>query len=762
MNKCVKITVNGIVQGVGFRPFIYRLAQEFNFNGSVKNTLNGVEIILVGNLEQAQLFINVMSTQLPELAKIEHINNRQFLTDKSYNQFSILASDKGTSSTKIPADTAICSNCLLEIFDNNSRYYLYPYTSCTHCGPRYSLIEGLPYDRDKTTFSDFALCQQCNQVYQDPLNRRYHAQTTVCQGCGPQLSHSFEQIKDAIDNKAIIALKSHNGFRLIANASVESMIKQLRQRKNRPQKPFALMALNIASIKQHAIVNEVEERALISNARPIVLLDKKTSCKLPENLAPGLNQLGFMLPSTGLDYLLFYYILEQPQACNWLKQANSIVLLVTSANVSGDSIIADNGIAKEQLNQIADLVVSDNRRIAMKNDDSVIQVIDATPMSIRRSRGFVPETLALNTQLPNVFATGALLKNSFCFIHQNEAYLSQYIGDMDSVDSIEYFEHIFTHSQKLFGVSFDALACDLHPDLYTTSFAERFNLPLYRIQHHEAHAAAVIAEHGIKGQALGVILDGFGLGEDKIARGGELYLCDIDKLAFSRIGELMPMAYIGGDRVQKQPWRMALALCMQFNLPISAYLQAQPQAKNLIALLRQNHQQASYTTSMGRLFDGVASLLDICHHNSFEAEAAMKLESCVTKPLANKALVRINKKNQLDLSLLIKALMECKDKQQASNLFHGTLAYAIAKWVRPHAVQRKLTNIILSGGCFQNKVLLHEVRKYLLEQQLEVFVSQQVPVNDGGISLGQAWLTANKFKKDKQHVFSDSRQDYCA
>ncbi|WP_440617676.1 carbamoyltransferase HypF [Cysteiniphilum sp. 6C5] len=743
--KAVKITVNGIVQGVGFRPFIYTLAVNNGLLGSVQNTLHGVEIILQATYQEAENFCTLMMQQLPKLAQIEHVKMTEVIIDKAFDHFSILASSDGKSQTKIPADTVICDECLDELFDLNSRYYLYPFISCTYCGPRFSVTESLPYDRVTTTFSEFPLCEDCLSVYRDPLDRRYHAQTTACCACGPKLSHEFSDMVQTIKEGNVLALKTHTGFKLVVDAKSKAAITHLRQRKKRPFKPFALMALNQVSIEKYVQCNQQESALLNSTARPIVLLQKKTTAQLPEILAPDLNELGVMLASSAVDYLLFYYLLGEPKEHDWLHQANDLLLVVTSANLSGGSIIADNNQAHHLLAPIADMIVSDNRKIAMQSDDSVMRVVLDKSMMIRRARGFVPLTIKLNGELPCVFATGALLKNTFCFINHNEAYLSQYIGDMDSVDSIDYFEKAFHHYQDLFGLRFNAVACDLHPDLYTTEFAERLNLPLVRVQHHEAHIAAAVAEYALKGQMLAIVLDGFGLGEDGIARGGELYHCDIEALKFTRVSALQSMSYLGGDRVQKEPWRMALSLCVDLGLKVPKHLLANEKVPSFLQLLEKNKEKLPHTTSMGRLFDGIASLLDICHDNTFEAEAAMKLEALVNLPMVDESLIDINN-SQLDVSQLI-ARVVTMPKDKGSELFHGTLVYALALWAYDHALKTDVTQVILTGGCFQNKVLLTGVTQYLETFGIEAIVPQKIPVNDGGISLGQAWLAANKFNK---------------
>lgn len=742
MSHVIKILVNGTVQGVGFRPFIYALAKELGLYGSVQNTPNGVEIILQCDEHIADVFMAEMKAKLPPLANIETIEKVICQAENNFTDFNILETQQGGANTKIPADTAICDLCLDDVFNPQSRYYLYPYTSCTHCGPRYSVIEDLPYDRANTTYIDFRFCNDCQKAYGDPSDRRFHAQAIACEKCGPELSSSFADIALAVNSSKIVALKSQNGFRLVVNAFDNEAVHNLRLRKHRPNKPFALMALNTESIKKYAYANNIEQELLESQERPIVILEDKKNSKLSEQIAPNLNKLGFMLPATGVDYLLFYNLLGRPKGTDWLKEVNDIVLVVTSANVSGDSIIAENQEAIGKLKGIADIVVTDKRRIAIKSDDSVLHVVANKPLMIRRARRFVPKAIKLSESLDNVLATGAFLKNTFCIINGSQAYLSQYIGDMASQDSIDYYHQVLTHYQKLFNIDIKAVACDMHPDIYTSQFAQSFDLPIYKIQHHQAHLAAVIAEHGVKGKAIGLVLDGFGLGEDGVARGGELYYCDIDNISFKRIGELVPIPYLGGDNVAKEPWRMALALCKLYNISVPRSIKKYKGSEALEKALIGNKGSLLVTTSMGRIFDGISSLLDICHINTYEAEAAMCLEALVSEPVCRKELVSITKDNKLDLSILIKEVLQVKNKEQASSLWHGTLALAISKWLYHATKIRNISTVILSGGCFQNKILLKYVMRYLHKSDLKVYISEKVPVNDGGVSLGQAWLAA--------------------
>jgi hydrogenase maturation protein HypF len=746
----VKILIIGVVQGTGFRPFIYHLAQEFGFTGYVQNTPVGVSIVLPYHPDQVHAFVKNIWERLPPLAKVENILTLPHPLQNGFDTFTILPSTPyGKGITEIPPDHAICPTCLKDIFTPESKYYLYPYTSCTCCGPRYSVIQQTPYDKDTTTLSIFTLCTDCKEAYTKVTNRRYHAQTIACSQCGPQLSHPLTEISDALHNSKIVALKNQTGFRLLLDAFDVNTIKKLRKAKKRPYKPFALMALNVKSIEHYAYVSNLEREALESSTRPIVLLRKKKEGKTLHHVAPHNNTLGFMLPNSGLDFLLFYYLLGQPKGLDWLEVPQKKLLIVTSANIVGESLISENDQAYKKLSHIADLIVNNNYKIAMKSDDSIMHLTTNKMLLLRRARGIAPSTIKMSEPLPSVLATGAFLKNTFCAIQGTRAFLSQYIGDMDNQDTLAYYHQVLHHYQHIFQLKYEGLACDKHPDIYTTQFAQTHNLPIYRVQHHEAHLAAVIAEHHIDGRVIGLTLDGFGLGEDGIARGGELYVFDSHTLAIQRKGSLLPIPYCGGDSVAKAPWKMALALCVYHHLEIPEYLIQHQHALALQDILKNNLSHLPVTTSMGRIFDGISSLLNICHINTYEGQAAIELETFANNLECNDCLFQITKNNQLDLNLLMRAVIQCTTKHQASNLWHGTLSLALVQWVYINAQQWRTNKVVLGGGCFQNKILLNRVWQLLQAFGLYAYISEQVPVNDGGISLGQAWLAANYIKQGR-------------
>lgn len=730
-----KILVKGIVQGVGFRPFVYRIATEMGYSGFVKNTPNGVEIVL--NTTNSQDFIATLYAQLPRLAKIEDLTVSAFEGQCS-DGFVILETQQGQSATKISADFAMCEDCLVELFDPNSRYYLYPFINCTNCGPRYSVVKGLPYDRPQTTLANFPLCPQCLSAYTDPLDRRYHAQATVCERCGPRLSHGLPEIITAIQAGKIIALKGSGGFHLICDANNAEAVQRLRARKRRPTKPFALMACNIASLTHFVEMTEQEKVLLTERQAPIVLMQRKADAPIANEIAPHLDQLGFMLPAIPLHFLLFYYYLGQPSGTAWMNEPHPIALVMTSANFSGGTIIADNAQAHQVLGEIADMIVDYNREIAIKADDSVVSV----DMMVRRSRGYAPEVIELPEALPSVLGLGTLLKNTFCFIDGKQAIPSQYLGDMDSQYTIDYFDQVLAHYQKAFGLKAEVIATDLHPDFYPSQYAEKLGLPIYSIQHHEAHLGAVIAEHGLQGQVFGVILDGYGYGHDGGAWGGELILANADQAEFTHLGHLEPMAYVSGDKVQRESWRMALSLAHQFALEVPPHIAQKPLSPAFLSLLSQS--QVATTTSCGRLFDGMASLLGIADINHFEAEVAMRFEALASPTALIYDDYDAQSPVSLKLSQLLRHTLQQPSLKAQASYFHASLAGMIVTWVDHHAQALSIRQIALNGGCFQNRWLRRLASQELIKKGYAVYMPQKMPFNDGGVSLGQAWIGAKK------------------
>ncbi|MFZ9035524.1 MAG: carbamoyltransferase HypF [Francisellaceae bacterium] len=756
-----RILIKGVVQGVGFRPFIYRLATNLNLVGSIRNTPDGVEIVLPD--QKSKHFLDQMTQNLPPLARVDQIIDQGCVDfQQETNRFLIVETTEGASGTCISPDTAICDDCLIELFDPGSRYYHYPFVNCTNCGPRYSVVTTMPYDRPKTTLVDFPLCLACSSSYKDPLNRRFHAEASACGECGSSLSHRLSDIASRIQEGDIIALKGNGGYHLICDAKNQEAVRRLRARKRRLSKPFALMALNVASIRQYCQVSSYEQAQLEQASAPIVLLAQKQNHGLFEAVNPGLNRLGFMLPSIPLHLMLFYYLCDRPEGAKWLSQLSDPVLVVTSANFSGGSIIADDDLADEVLTQIADVVVKHDRSIAMRCDDSVVAVYEQNPLIIRRAKGFTPEVIRLSESLPRALGLGGLLKNTFCFIDGDKASLSQHIGDLDTVYSIDYFHEVLAHFQHSFGFKFEVVAIDKHPDFYQSQFVESLNVPIIAVQHHEAHMASVMAEHGLKGDVLGLIVDGYGYGHHGEALGGELVIGNAERARFHNVGQLYPMPVTAGASLAQEPWRMAMLLCQNLGLLIPSHLMKHSLSQSFLSLIK-TMDTSQTTTSCGRLFDVISSLLDICHINMYEGQAAMELEAMADRDIGSideSVCYNIDEDNRLDVSTLVKKIcvmahkqpLSLRQKCRGASLFHSHFSKALAAWVCETAQKNSIHQVVISGGCFQNRRLLSGFLKAMRYHGLECFRSQAVPTNDGGISLGQAWVAAKRYKHQQQEV----------
>jgi hydrogenase maturation protein HypF len=730
----LEILITGRVQGVGFRPHVYRVAKTLDLTGWVQNTALGVLIEIQGS--SAPHFLSNLISSLPPLAKIDSIQTKMIACCDNETTFQIIASVDGASRTMISPDTNSCDDCLRELFDPQSRFYHYPFLNCTHCGPRLTITRNLPYDRNQTSMDAFPLCSQCNNDYLDPTNRRYHAQPTACSRCGPQLSLSVSAIAEALSVGKIIAVKGLGGYQLLCNARNESAILTLRKRKGRAAKPFALMVVNCKSAELLVAVDQHAHPLLISQARPIVLL-KKTDETLSQSIAPGLSHLGIMLPSTPLHYLLFHALAGYPEGTDWLDEAQSITLVVTSANPCGNPLIIDDEAARIELSSIADEVVSYNRQIVTRADDSVVRIINNAPAFIRRARGYVPKRIKLPYSIPPTLALGGQLKNTFCITRNNEAFVSQHMGNLNNKASIEFFHESLTHWLSFLDVKVERIACDMHPDIYTSQCALEFNLPITTVQHHHAHLASVAAEHHILEPALGLALDGYGYGTDSNAWGGELFL--LNHTNAKRLGSLLPIPQPGGDVAAREPWRMAASVlhALGKNSDIAIRFANQPQATRLTKLFKSNSPMP-LTSSCGRLFDAASALLGINTISHYEGHAASQLESLVTGPkvLPNGWSIH---NNQFSLLPMFLKLLDV-DPVSGANLFHGTLIAGLAEWILFWSKKVSSQVVLLSGGCFLNKVLSEGLSLQLAQQGLKVYLPQRLPPNDGGLSLGQAWV----------------------
>jgi hydrogenase maturation protein HypF len=725
--------VRGAVQGVGFRPFVHGLAREFELDGFVRNDAEGVLLEIQG--ARANEFVDALRREPPPLARIDRIELRR-VPSKSMRGFSIEPSADGRTATRIVPDAAVCENCLDDLFDPDSRFYLYPFVNCTHCGPRYTLTRRLPYDRPQTSMAGFPMCDACAGDYRDPLSRRFHAQPIACPQCGPKLDCTIDDIMTPLRAGGIVALKGIGGYHLICDAHNERAVTELRRRKGRDAKPFAVMAANVASAERIGAFG-AEGRALLrSMARPIVVADKLR--ELAPSLAPGLSRIGVVLPYAPVHHLLFHAAAGRPTGRAWRDAPQDFAFVATSANPSGEPLITDDDEAREKLNGIADLVVGHDRAILARADDSVMTMIAGAPAFLRRARGFVPEPIELGDDGPNVLALGAHLKTTVTVTRGREAFVSTHIGGLTDRSTIAFHEETVARMLDILDVRPDIVACDLHPDLVTTRMAEARGLPVFRAQHHAAHIAAIAAEHGIVGPLLGAALDGHGHGDNGGAWGGELML--IDKGSWRRIGHLAPLPLPGGDRAARAPWRMGVAVLARLGREGEAanrfprYGIAADVARLAAA------PGATRTTSLGRMFDAAAAILGVRLEQQYEGQAAMELEALCKAPRALAGGFSIEG-DALDLSPLFRALLDQRlSAREGAELFHGTLIEALAAWIGGAAGRLGQTRVALGGGCLMNAALADGLSRRLREQEIEPLLARKIPSNDGGLSLGQAFL----------------------
>ena len=735
------IHLAGIVQGVGMRPCIHRLATAMALTGWVGNDGRGVQLQVQG--ERLQGFLEALRQQLPPQAQVSAMTIHELPWQEGEAGFAIrtLASTNPCHDAVLAPDSAICEDCLAELFDPANRRLGYPFVNCAQCGPRYSICERLPYERAQTAMASFALCADCQSEYDDPANRRFHAQATCCPRCGPRLDHDLAEVYTLLSQGAIVALQGLGGFHLLCDAGNQEAVARLRHRKQRPARPLALMTLNVASVAQWCEVDETTAASLQNPARPIVLLPQKAGAHpaLAANIAPGLERLGFMLPSTACHYLLFHAAAGHPAGLAWLTEPLPVALVVTSANTSGQPLIT---FANEQprLETLADVLVRHDRPMVTRLDDSVVQPLPQGRVQLlRRARGFLPQPIALGRAMPTVLGLGGLLKNTLCLIHDDTAFVSQHVGDLTSPATLAACAQTLEHMQRLLGIrSFEAIAGELHPDCPSWRLPGLPDVPHLAIQHHHAHIAAVLAEHGVSTPALGVALDGFGLGDDGTAWGGELLVVTGGQAR--RVGHLRGLPMPGGDLAAKQVWRMgagALHLMGRAG-EITTRWPDEPQAAMVQRWLMQG--RVALTTSCGRLFDAAAALLGIARQSRYEAEAALRLEALAERPCSMPGLWRLDGP-VLDLLPLLEALLHAAPAEGAG-LFHGTLVSALAEWVQQAACHHGLHTVALAGGCLHNRILHHGLSAALQQAGLRVLHATALPPNDGALCLGQAHAAA--------------------
>ncbi len=756
-SNSLKISVHGIVQGVGFRPFVYRLAHRYGLAGTVVNNGEGVCIHARGSIAALEAFVAALQSDAPPVARISRLEVLAAEPAPADNSFRILPSQQGARpSTQIAPDIALCADCLREILDPDNRRFRYSFTNCTNCGPRFSIVERIPYDRPNTSMRLFPLCDECEREYHDPLDRRFHAQPNACPACGPQLSwHDAEGQPLAGDVLAlaacalaegrVVAIKGMGGFHLAADACSEEAVTTLRLRKNRPSKPLAIMVKDLETGARFCHFNDEEARLLNSSEHPIVLLEQRADSTLAKGIAPGLGIIGLMLPYTPLHHLL-------------LTQAEMpLALVMTSGNRSDEPICTGNEEALRRLHGLADFFLLHNRNIVTRVDDSVARIMDGRIRLLRRARGYSPVPILLRQPTGDILACGAEMKNSFCIVRNGEAYVSQHIGELTGAENYDFYRESIDHLQAVLEVSPVQTACDRHPDYLSSRYAHGRNTVCQEVQHHHAHIGAVMAEQGLAGPVLGVVLDGAGYGADGTIFGGEVYRAD--RSGFARLARLAHLPLPGGDRAAEQPWRMALALMYKGMGPNaliealqpSSLLTVAPDKKQLIGQMMAKGLNCPRTSSCGRLFDAVSALLGLCLMSDYEGQAAMLLEQQATLAAGRQEVsaypLTFGEEDGVRLieSAPLAALI-CRDlaggvaKSVIARRFHFWLVESLCEILNVVRQQTRLSEVVLSGGCMQNKLLFETLAEQLRTAGFSVHAGELAPMNDGGISLGQAFI----------------------
>ncbi len=755
-----RIDVSGIVQGVGFRPYVYRLATSRHLSGTILNTAAGVTIEIQGSAEVVEDFLLRLPAEAPPLAKIEDLVVCD-LPCHGDRDFLIVQSREGEEvHTLISPDVAVCGDCLRELFDLADRRYHYPFINCTNCGPRFTIVRNIPYDRPRTSMAAFPMCSSCQEEYDNPSSRRFHAQPNCCWECGPRVElwdHDGRSIecRDPIVEAvarlkagSIVAIKGLGGFHVAVDATNADALAVLRDRKRRAEKPFAIMVHGLEAAAEFCEVNDTTKRILESVQRPIVLLPKKHPIPIVEGVAPCNRYLGVFLPYTPLHYLLF-------------AKGGFAALVMTSGNLSEEPIAIDNCEAVARLGELADCFLMHNRDILLRCDDSVVQVTDGRMRHLRRSRGYVPVPVFLREEVPAILAVGGELKNTICLTKGKHAFLSQHIGDLENLESYKFFEEAVEHLQEILEIRPEIIAYDLHPDYFSTKWAiAQTTVPLVGVQHHHAHVASCMAENHLQGKVIGFALDGTGYGTDGCIWGGEVLVASYE--GFERAAHFEYVHMPGGSAVIHEPWRMAISYLahhfgrdfLEMKLPFLRSLE--PAKLDLLLHIIERRVNSPLTSSCGRLFDAVAALVGIRHTVNYEAQAAIELEMAIgdspdetaypfelllkddgwvigTRPL---------------FETLLRDLMCDVPVGAISARFHNGLSGIFIQVAAVLRQRTALNRICLSGGTFNNVYLVEHICRRLQENSFEVFTQSEVPSGDGGLSLGQAMVAAHRFSRN--------------
>ncbi len=773
MNQRIHIVIRGAVQGVGFRPFIYRLAKEMDLPGWVSNSTQGVFIEVEGPKERLDEFVLRIEKEKPPRSFIQSLEF-SYLDPMGFTTFEIhTSSSEGMKTALVLPDIATCPDCLREVFDSSNRRYRYPFTNCTNCGPRFSIIESLPYDRPNTSMKNFPMCPECRKEYNDPMDRRFHAQPNACPICGPHLElwdehgsmlaavdDALLKAAEAIRDGKIVALKGIGGFQLLVDARNDEAVTRLRDRKHREEKPFALMYPGLESIRQDCEVSELEERILLSPESPIVLLQRKTHnpqsairksqseiCNprfpIAPSVAPRNPYLGVMLPYTPLHHLLMRDL--------------GFPAVATSGNLSDEPICIDEHEALKRLGGIADCFLVHDRPIVRHVDDSIVRILLGRELVLRRARGYAPLPLTIVTSLHQpLLAVGAHLKNTVALNVENNIFVSQHIGDLETQESLHAFQRVIHDFRQLYDVEPKTVVCDLHPDYLSTQYARQSGLDTVSVQHHYAHVAACMAENQVEGELLGVSWDGTGLGLDGTIWGGEFLLTNAS--SFERVASFRTFPLPGGDRAIKEPRRSALgalyemfgpaALDRQEIVSVASFIE---QEKRLIGQALEKKINAPLTSSVGRLFDAVASLVGLRQQLAFEGQAAMELEFAATRGETDRryecTIASSGALLAVDWAPMIEEMLTDVERSlpipEISAKFHNTLAFSILTVAQRIGRNR----VVLTGGCFQNTLLTEKAVRLLTRNGIRPYWHQRIPPNDGGISLGQIYAVARMARK---------------
>ena len=751
--KSLQISITGLVQGVGFRPFVFRMAIRHELTGWVQNTNENVRIQVTGTAADISNFLVSLQNQAPPAAVVENISSIEIET-LSFEGFTIHGSHNVSDEiTEISPDIAVCDDCLHDM-DIQGNRFRYAFVNCTNCGPRFTIIKDLPYDRAKTTMKVFAMCPVCRKEYEDVMDRRFHAQPTACSVCGPHyellvagkmISNKIEPILDyisqTIEKGGVLLIKGLGGMHLACDAFNEKAVLKLRNLKNREGKPFAVMFKDLETLKHYASVDLNEEKSLLSWRRPIVLLDKKKDCKekvLAESLNAGLNLLGVMLPYMPIHHLLF-------------RNLKSDAIVLTSGNFSSEPILTDNNLAVEQFSALVDAIVLHNRDIYNRTDDSVVRTIADKERIFRRSRGYVPAPVRTSFNTEGIVAFGAELTNCFCVGKGTKALLSQHIGDLQGLETTLFYEETIAQFIQLFRVKPLLVAVDMHPDYISTKTGLNFgDLPIVQVQHHHAHIASCMAEHQLDEKVIGISLDGTGYGTDGNSWGSEFLVCDLND--FTRITHFDYVQLPGGDMATEEPWRMAVAYIYKvygknfFDLDLPFLKQIGTEKIRLIVQMIDKKINCPLTSGAGRLFDSVASMLDLVQVASFQAEGPMRLESIVKHNFKESYPFSLSKTICFDATIrgIVEDVVQGIDRATIATKFHNTIISSIFETAKSIRDTESINKVVLSGGVFQNKYLLEGTIKILSENNFEVYSHATVPTNDGGIALGQLAVASKR------------------